>query len=174
MTDRRSWTPGRLLAWAVALSVIGVWGYVMYLSVFVGRAEPRERLADETYRTEAEEICAPHRDRIDSLPFASELRSADERADQLDLATDELRVMITRLEQVELPDAPDEATAVGRWLVDWNTYLDDRDEYAERFRQGLDEPFRVTDRGGEQIDEKIDEFARINFMESCETPDDVG
>lgn len=174
MPTSRPWTLGRLLAWGVALSVIGVWGYVMYLSIFVGRAEPRERLADEGYREAAEEVCAPHRDRIDALPFASELDSPAERADQLDLATDELRQMIDELETLVPPSDADEAEAVSRWLVDWNIYLENRDAYADRFRQGLDEPFRVTDADGEQIDTKIDAFAHINFMESCETPDDVG
>ena len=44
---------------------------------------------------------------------------------------------------------------------------------ASRFLRGIDEPFRVSDVDGEQI-EKIDAFAHVNFMESCETPDDVG
>jgi hypothetical protein len=77
------------------------------------------------------------------------------------------------LEDVTLPADDAEATAVSRWLADWRTYLDDRDAYASRFLRGIGEPFRVTDVDGEQI-EKIDAFAHVNFMESCETPDDVG
>ena len=36
-----------------------------------------------------------------------------------------------------------------------------------------DRPFSVTDRGGYQIDVLVDDFARVNYMESCEAPDDV-
>lgn len=174
MASPRPLTPGRVLAWAVALSVVGVWGYVMYLTFFEGRAEPRDRMEDVAYRERAESTCAPYADRIDQLPLASELDTLEQRADVLDVATEELRAMVSALESLEPPVDDAEATAVERWLGDWRIYIGDRAAYADRFRQGLDEAFRVSDAGGEHIDTKIDDFAHINFMESCETPDDVG
>lgn len=164
---------GRILAWGVVASFIGIWGYVMYLSFFVGRAEPRDRLSDEAFRASAEAACAPHREVIDALPFASELDTLEERARVLDEATDELEDLVADLEAVTAPTEADEARAVERWIIDWHEYLDNRRAYADRFRAGLDEPFRVTDRDGEQIDTAIDGFAHINFMDSCRTPEDV-
>ena len=171
---RRPWTLGRVLAWGVALSVVGVWGYVMFLSFFVGRAEPRDRLEDDGFVEAAEATCAPTAAAVAALPFASELDGPSERADQLDDATARLEDMVRALRDVPPPAADDEALAVERWLADWEEYNRNRRSYADRFRGGEDEPFRVTDRDGEQIDTAIDEFAHINYMESCETPDDVG
>lgn len=168
------WTPRRIFGIVVAVSVVAIWGYVMFLTVFEGRDEPRERLGDESYRAAAESVCAPYRDRIDDLPMAIEADNPAERADLLDTATDELDEMVDDLEELSPPQPDEEAEAVERWLADWDEYIQNRRDYAERFRAGIDEPFRVTARGGEQIDTKMDEFAHINFMESCETPDDVG
>lgn len=164
----------RLGVLAVVASFLGIWGYVMYLSVFEGRVEPRDRLDDTTWTTAAAETCAVTRAQIARLPYASEVDSLPERAELLDDATDELEVMLTRLDGLFRPDDRAEARAVDRWLADYRVYLQDRREYADRFRAGLDEPFRVTDRSGFQIDVLIDDFARVNHMESCETPDDVG
>lgn len=175
MSQPRRWTAGRIFGIGVALSVVGVWGYVMYLTFFEGRDDPRDRMTDVEYREEAEATCAPYRERIDALPLASQVSTPQERADMIDAATAELRDMVADLETLDPPAADDEAQAVSRWLDDWEIYLDDRDAYADRFRQGIDEAFRMTDAGGgEQINAKIDNFAHINYMESCETPKDVG
>jgi hypothetical protein len=83
--------------------------------------------------------------------------------------------MVADLRGLVPPDDPEEERAVSRWLDDWEEYLRNRRAYADRFRAGLDEPFRVTDRGGYQVDVLIDDFAaRANDMPSCAPPDDVG
>lgn len=174
MASSRRWTPGRVFGLIVALSVVLVWGYVMFIAFTDGRAEPRDRLSDVAYRERAEATCAPFAEAVAELPLASELETPQERADVLDEATAVLRQMVAALESVEPPSVTDEAAAVERWVDDWWTYLDDRDAYSERFREGLDEAFRVTDVGGQQIDTSIDDFAHVNYMESCETPNDVG
>lgn len=163
---------------AVVLSFVGIWGYVMYLTFFEGRAEPRDRMDDVRFTAAAEETCAESRSFFAELPLASEVGSPEERADLLDEATDELEVMVTRLEGLVPPRDADEAVAVERWLEDYRTFIQDRREYAEAQRdpsnERYDQPFAVTDRGGFQIDVLLDDFAGINDMESCETPDDVG
>ncbi len=164
----------RLGVLVVVASFVGIWGYVMYLSIFVGRAEPRDRMDDTGWTEAAEETCAAPAERIAALPKASEVDDPTERADLLDRGTEILGVMVTRLDGLVPPSAADEARAVDAWLADYREYLQNRRDYADRFRRGVDEPFRVTDRGGFQIDVLIDDFARVNFMESCETPDDVG
>jgi hypothetical protein len=161
----------------VVASFIGIWGYVMYLTLFVGRAEPRDRLDDTRFTAAAEETCAESRRVIDRLDYASEVGSPPERADLLDAATDQLEVMLTRLDGLIPPRDRAEATAVDRWLADYRIYLVDRREYADAQRDPghprYDRAFSVTDRGGYQIDLLIDDFARVNYMESCETPQDV-
>jgi hypothetical protein len=163
---------------AIVLSFVGIWGYVMYLTFFEGRAEPRDRLDDTDFTAAAEEACAESNAFFADLPFANEVSSPEERADLLDEASDELEVLVSRLEGLVPPRDADEATAVQRWLADYRTFIQDRREYADAQRDPssdrYDQPFAVTDRGGFQIDVLIDDFAGINDMPSCETPNDVG
>ena len=150
----------------------------MYLSIFEGRVEPRDRLDDTSWTEAAEATCATSGPVFESLPFASEIDSPLERAEILDPATDELDQMIDRLDRLNPPDTDEEAAAVERWLADYRIFVTDRREYADAQRdpnaERFDQPFSVTDRGGYQLDVLIDDFARVNFMESCETPDDLG
>jgi len=168
----------RLGVVAVVASFVGIWGYVMYLSFFEGRVEPRDRLEDTRFTEVAEETCAESVAFFENLPFANEVDTPEQRADLLDRGTDELEVMITRLAGLVPPSDPVETGAVDRWLADYRTFVQDRREYADAQRDPADprydQAFSVTDRGGFQIDVLIDDFARINYMESCETSDDVG
>lgn len=159
---------------AVVASFVGIWGYVLYLSIFEGRPEPRDRMEDTAFASAAEETCADTRAVIATLPLANQVQTPEERAALLDATTDELETMVDRLAGLVAPADAAEARAVSAWLEDWRTHLEDRRAYAEVFRAGQDRPFRATDRGGFQIDVLIDDFARVNFMESCETPEDVG
>ena len=183
MTDVLETEPGaerprrlrRIGVLAVVASFLGIWGYVMYLSFFVGREDLRDHLDDTAWVASAESACAPTADAIAQEPYANELGSPAARAAVLDDATAKLELMVRRLRALPPPVAPDEARAVRRWLDDWEEYNRNRRAYADRFRAGLDEPFRVTDRGGYQIDVLIDDFAETaNDMPSCATPDDVG
>ena len=175
---RRRFNPRRFGVLLVIVSFVGIWGYVIYLSVFVGRAEPRDRLDDTEWTATAESVCARSTPVFESLPFASELSSPAERADVLDEGTDELEDLVSRLGALPPPTDNDEAAAVQKWLADYRTFVEDRREYAAAQRDPADprydEAFSVTDRDGYQIDVLIDDFARVNYMESCETPDDVG
>ena len=170
--------PDRLRRLGVAAAVasfVGIWGYVLYLSFFVGRADPRDRLQDAEWVATAEAVCAPTTSAIERLGFASELDDPVERADLLDDATARLEGMVARLRNLAPPDDPAEARAVGRWLDDWEEYNRNRRDYADAFRAGDDEPFVVTERGGYQIDVVLEDFAaKANEMPSCAPPDDVG
>lgn len=171
------WRWRRLGVAAVVLSFVGIWGYVMYLTVVEGREEPRDRLADTDWTRAADAACARSTPAFEAIPFASEADTPAERADYLERGTDELERMVERLDDLPPPDTAEEAAAVERWLDDYRAYLVDRREYAAAQRDPddprYDEPFSVTDRGGYQIDVLIDDFAAVNHMEACETPDDV-
>ena len=156
-------------------SFVGIWGYVLYLSFFVGRADPMDELSDDGWVESAEATCAPTAAALRRLPYANELEDPAERAEVLDAATERLERMVAQLRGLVPPNDPEEARAVARWLDDWEEFNRNRRAYAERFRAGLDEPFRVTDRSGYQIDVLIDDFAaKANDMPSCAPPDDVG
>lgn len=160
---------------AVALSFVGIWGYVLYLSFFVGRADHRDKLDDTRWVESAEATCEPTAASIEQMPFISEVDDPVERAELLDQATDELERMVVQLRGLVAPAEPEEARAVDRWLDDWELYNQDRREYAEFFRSGRDEAFTVTDRGGYHVDVLLDDFAvKANDMPSCAPPDDVG
>ncbi len=159
----------------VVASFIGIWGYVMYLSFFVGRQELRDHLDETEWVQAAETACAPTATAVAQEPYANQLSTPAERAAVLDDATAKLETMVQHLRALPPPAAADEARAVSRWLDDWEEYNRNRRAYADRFRAGFDEPFRVTDRGGYQIDVLIDDFAETaNDMPSCATPEDVG
>ncbi len=165
----------RLGVGVVVLSFVGIWGYVLYLSIFVGRADLPDRLEDTGWVESAEATCAPTAAAVARLPFANEVDDPAERGELLDRATDELAPMVNSLRGLVAPAEPEEARAVGRWLDDWDVYIQDRREYADRFRAGEDAAFTVTDRGGYQIDVLLDDFAvKANDMPSCAPPDDVG
>ena len=165
----------RLGLLAVVASFVGIWGYVLYLSIFVGRAEPKDHLDDTEWVAAAEATCAPTANAIDRLGFASELDTPAQRAEVLDDATARLEAMVRRLRDLPPPADAAEARAVGRWLDDWEEFNRNRRAYAENFRAGEDEPFVVTERGGYQIDVVLEEFAaKANDMPSCAPPDDVG
>lgn len=176
-STRRPRTLRRAGVVAVVASFVGVWGYVMYLTIVEGRAEPRDRLHDVAWAQRAEETCARSTPVLESLPLASEADSPTERAGFLEDATDELDTMIGRLAALPPPATADEEGAVDRWLADYRAYVQDRREYEaaqrDRGHPRHDEPFSVTDRAGYHLDVLVDDFARVNFMESCETPDDL-
>ena len=171
----RSGRIGRLAVVLAVASFVGIWGYVLYLSFFVGRADPLDRISDQEWVRTAEASCAPFAAEVERLPFANELESPAERARVLDDATDRLEAMVRGLRALNPPRDDADARAVGRWLDDWEEFNRNRRAYAETFRAGGDEPFLVTDRGGYQIDLLIEDFAaKANDMPSCAPPDDVG
>lgn len=158
---------------AIAIAgFVAIWGYVLYLSFGPGRADPVDRLDDRRFPEAAEPICAATRATIDELPLAPEMATPADRGRLIDAATVELEDMVTALHALERPRG-DEGDVVARWLADWEQYNRDRRAYADRFAQGLDEPARVTDRGGFHIDRLIEEFAIANDMDSCAPPPDV-
>lgn len=70
--------------------------------------------------------------------------------------------------------SPDSASLVGLWLDDWETFVDDRFDYAERLRIDPEARLLVTPGlNGRQITLQIDEFAGTNEMPSCKSPLDA-
>ena len=69
-------------------------------------------------------------------------------------------------------DGPDRALVLS-WLRDWDTYLANRDGYAQRMRTDPRARFLVDQRDRQAITVPMDNLANVNRMASCVTPGDV-
>ena len=163
-----------MVRWLIRAAVVGMvamWVYVLYLAIGPGRADPPDRLDDPTFAVEAQERCSAALDLVAALPPAADSRTAAERAEVLVIANGHLTDMVEDLG--EIVPAGEDGEIVREWLADWDTYLADRVDYAEALETDPEARLLVTARGGEQITEYLDGFARDNRMPACSTPADA-
>jgi hypothetical protein len=177
--DGTGGTRSRAVRVAIALaiaSMLGMWGYVLYLAVGPGRQPPLDRFEDPAFAEAGEAACAEAVADVEALPQAGDADSATERADAIVRADERYAAMLDELDESTalLTDA-DERSRAEAWLADWRTYLADRADYAERLTTDPDARLLVSEKAGEgrQITGWIDEFALANRMDSCVTPADV-
>jgi hypothetical protein len=169
--DRHS--PWRRVSRAVIVAglagVVVMWGYA-----FFGEVPAPARLDDRTFPAAAEPVCALARGDIDQLPRAFESPGPAERADVVDRATDRLTAMVAEL-RAAVPPAQPTRDRLNGWLNDWDIYLQDRREYTARLRVDRFAKFHLTqsERDRRQINSSLDNFAKVNAMGSCATPEDV-
>lgn len=163
---------GKRLAVAAVVLMVGMWGYVVYLAFGPGRADSPDKLDDPGFAIAAQARCDQALDRIAQLQQAAQSPNATARADTLDQADAHLADMLADLEAIR-PDGED-GVLVGRWLADWQVYLQDRVDYAERLRTDEDARLLVTRKENSQITEFLDQFAKDNDMPACSTPIDAG
>jgi hypothetical protein len=158
----------RLLIVALVIGLVAMWGYA-----FFGEVPVPGWMADRTFPQAAEPVCARTRVQLDTLPRAFEATDAAERAGVVDRATTMLEAMTVELRTV-VPAGPDH-DRLNQWLDDWDTYNRDRRDYTGRLRQDAGARFYVTqsDRDKGQINAALDNFAKVNAMASCATPEDV-
>ncbi len=133
-----------------------------------------DELADKTFPKQAEQICAAAQDQLAALPYASQARTADERADVVAQSNVILRDMLDELDPLAPTSPPKAKEAVSEWLGDWRTYLGDRETYVENLRKDSKARFLETPKGNDKgITRAITSFAQVNSMTSCATPSDV-
>lgn len=169
---RRWWQrPGKIaLALAVAAS-FGIWVYAF--SPFPSRRAV-DTLEDTAFPTAAEPRCAEARARLEALPSGIEAETAEARAASLDASTDVLDAMVSELRALAPPEDHPDAATIDAWLDDWERYLADRRDYAERLREDGSARFQLSDRNGQAVTVAMDNLANVNDMPSCATPGDVG
>lgn len=171
MTDYQPSRIGRGLAILVVAALVLMWLYV-----FTGAAaeDPPDQLDDTTFAEAAEPRCALAVDELEELPAAGEAESAADRAAVLDDANAVLASMVDDLAVIEVDNERDQAL-VDLWIADWRTYLQDRQDFADRLRADDEAELLITAREGRQITLTIDRFASkvVNDMESCTTPLDA-
>ena len=158
---------------AVGLAVTTIaWLYI----IFGYRPELLiDELADKTFPRQAEEICAAAKTQLEELPYASQARSADERADSVAESNRILDEMLDDLETIAPSEPPVAKEAVAEWLGDWRTYLGDRQAYVSNLRKDSSARFLETAKGdpNKGITRAITSFSQVNRMQSCATPADL-
>lgn len=174
-TDRpRRFTLGRLLAALVAVGLAGMWGYVwIYHLSGQGERDMPDRLDDLAWTREADQICAAYAERIADLPGAHNAATADERADVIDQATDEIAAMLVEIEALVPTGDSRDARITADWLADYRIWLGDRYRFADALRDDPGARFLVTEKAGRYVNAPVDRFARVNEMEACMTFGDV-
>jgi len=95
-----------------------------------------------------------------------------ERADLIDIATDTIERFVVEF-RASLPRDPKGTEIVGLWLDDYEIYIDDRRDFANDLRIGVNKQFAETPIDGLPISEKIATFAADNEMSYCKPPIDL-
>jgi hypothetical protein len=94
------------------------------------------------------------------------------RAEILDQANAIVADEVASLKALPTADATTTRLAA-QWLTDYDTYLGDRQAHADELRAGADKPFSEGTYKGSPMSNRMDAFARVNRMPSCQVPLDV-
>jgi len=130
-----------------------------------------DQLADESLVDDLETRCAAALADLDALPSIRSAESPEERADNVELANAALQSMLEDI--AAFPAADDDERLLGLWLDDWEIYMADRVAHVDKLRAGEDVRFLNTEADGIFIAERMNGFARVNNMDSCQVPGDL-
>ena len=164
--------------WRVVLTIVVVCFTVFWVwALFFASKESINKIGDRAWAERAEAICVEADTRREAL---ADLRVVDEdtpsivaeRGDLFDRATDIVEQMLDDVVAVA-PTDPKGADLVPQWEADYRTYLQDRRQFAELLRTGVNEPFSETAVDGIPISEKLAVFAADNEMPTCSPPIDT-
>lgn len=161
----------RVLATVFVVFAIGFWAFAFSpwaRDVFTAP----DQLESEALVADVERRCTTARSLIAELPAASLATSAAQRSTVVEEATSILEDMVADLRVID-HEYPDDARLLGLWLDDWQVYLADRHAHADRLVNEGDVRFLNTERNGIFIHERMDGFARVNNLDSCQTPGDI-
>ncbi len=160
-----------VLAWLV----FWVWAFLI-----ASPSNPNE-LDTTSYGARSEVVCAAANAQIDALPSPREVKTPQERAEQLKVSNRIVEEMVAQLHN-EANLLTDEADSqlVTKWLEDYDAYVADRWRYVDKLaaadgsESAIELAFTLTQRvSGGVYTTRIDTFARANSMPSCQVPGDV-
>jgi hypothetical protein len=162
------------LAGRTAVVIIVLVIAVMWIYAYFGHFDVPGRLPDQAFPTAAQPVCQAALDKIHQLPTANLSKTASDRADVVDQGSTDLEAMLADL-RTKVPAAEPIHGEVSQWLDDWTTYVHDRRDYTAALRKDPTTRFAVTqsDRDKSQITNAVDNFATVNDMPACATPDDL-
>ncbi len=165
------WSFPRFLGFAVFLFLVVFW-----IWAFANRdsiAHP-DTFDDPVFVEAAESLCSVRQANIAELPLAGAVENAVERGEVLDLATDQLELMVAELAQIALPTDPKGAAGVPQWLTDYDLFLNDRRVYADILVTGEDPKFLISANDqGVRVTDLLTTFAEVNEMPSCAPSGDI-
>lgn len=162
--------PERLLTVGRVAFLVGFAAFAGFWiwALFFASKEAVNKIEDRAWAARAEEICAPVEQELRELTLlASE--DLNVRADLVVRSTDLLAEMLDDVTAVEPTDEKGQAL-VPLWIADYQMLLDDRYEYADQLRSGVDGPFTETAVQGVPITERLETWAGDNEMPSCAPP----
>lgn len=166
------WSRGAKLQLLLLLGILAMWAAIYGYTLFSGPHERPGRMDDRAFATAAEPICAATEAAIERLGLPTAVETPLERAQLVEAENGLLRTLVADLGALDRP-AGEEGEWVEEWLGDWDTHIQDRQNWADSLREGDDGPFVETARNGEQLSKGIDYFAETNDMPACVTPGDV-
>ena len=165
------WTPTAVGLLVAVILIALMWAFI--LSPWSKRGGVPTTLKDTAYTASAEQACAATQARIKQLPKAETAKSPEERAGVLDQANAMVADLVEELHALQ-PKVVDDRQYTEQWLADWDSYLASRQAYAKLLATGKDGRFTLQAEGGHAITERMDGFAVLNHMPSCQVPLDVG
>lgn len=167
---------------AIAVIVVAFTAMWVYAFLFAPRDNP-DKLPDEAWRERTEATCQEYRSAVDALPPARSFADVEPREEAMRQRADVgaqanvlLRQMVAAI-AADGPADPKSQEGADLWLVDWDRYLTVRERHVEDWRAGIDEPFEEPPIEEGQITPvslRMDAFAKINRMPSCQVPKDFG
>ena len=137
-------------------------------ALFFASKEAVNKIEDRDWAARAEAICAPVKAELRALERQAS-PDLGVRADLVDQSTDILARMIDSIDAIP-PTDPKGRAIVPAWIADYRTLLQDRYDYADQLRRGVDGPFTEAARNGVPITEPLETFAGDNEMKSCSPP----
>jgi hypothetical protein len=165
------WSAGAIGLLVAVILIALMWAYI--LSPWSKTGDLPTTLKDKSYAATAEPLCAATQTKIDALPKAYTAESPEDRAAVLTKADAMVAILVKQLHGLE-PKVAEDRQFTDQWLADWDSYLASRVRYASILATGKDDRFTVEAEGGHPITERMDGFAVLNEMPSCQVPLDVG
>ncbi|HEX4820075.1 MAG TPA: hypothetical protein VFV00_07695 [Acidimicrobiales bacterium] len=168
MSTQKSRNLGRTVAVSLVLALALMWIYVLFV---VNPESTEDKLNDPAFPAAAQPVCQATIDQLTTLGVVNQkVGSPQERAALVDKGDAALKDMVQKLRTL-LPPPGDDATAISKWLDDWDQWLSDRQAWSEKLRNGEDAPFLEKQRStGEPLSKARDAFATTNNMQACTTP----
>lgn len=164
------WTASSVGLLVAVILIALMWAYI--LSPWSKHGDTPTTLEDTSYTAAAEQICATSEVKINALPKAQTAKSPEERAQVLTQANALVADQVTQLHALRATVEADRHYT-DQWMADWDSYLASREAYARLLASGKDDRFTVQAEGGHPITERMDGFAMLNEMPSCQVPLDV-
>lgn len=160
--------PGRWWLVAAGATAVAVAVALGLSRLVAGPDIPPRSVGDRGFTEEANRVCRRELPPIrrDRPPLRDRSRrSTAEVARQVERTAQRLGAFVAQLRA--LPVSPADRTEIGRWLDDWERYVEVGRRYADALRAGDEGRFTAIAADGEPLTRRLFVFARSNDMPAC-------